>query len=341
MKLAGRVDILRYSRRMPFSMDDLLFDSPQLLTIPKRLRAAAVGVYTLCAVWADQHQTMGLVPEDVIRKSGGAPALKTWLIKSNLWDAEGCDAIRIATPRTSRIMLDASLARETGERLSPAERSRRYRAKRKQELSVTKIVTTASPPSRDASPAASPNVTQDSCRKAPDQQEPSSAASPAAVSPEKTNHQSNQPTKVTYPSIFNLLTKSGNQSSSSLGKSSPKPGTVLATTEKKTAHGTRLPDGWVPEPQLIVELGNRYPQVSLRDEFEKFSDYWLSMPGQRGRKVDWNRTFRNWIREAADRMHRRSPTQMATGDLRVLQGEDLKAKFRAKENPTLEMESGH
>ena len=32
-----------------------------------------------------------------------------------------------------------------------------------------------------------------------------------------------------------------------------------------------------------------------------FSDYWRGVPGDRGRKVDWAATFRNWIRKDVER----------------------------------------
>jgi hypothetical protein len=35
-------------------------------------------------------------------------------------------------------------------------------------------------------------------------------------------------------------------------------------------------------------------------EIEKFRDYWNALPGARGRKSDWNATFRNWLRKAAE-----------------------------------------
>jgi hypothetical protein len=33
-------------------------------------------------------------------------------------------------------------------------------------------------------------------------------------------------------------------------------------------------------------------------EFEKFRDYWIAQPGQKGVKLDWDATWRNWCRNA-------------------------------------------
>ena len=40
------------------------------------------------------------------------------------------------------------------------------------------------------------------------------------------------------------------------------------------------------------------PNIDLRAEHRKFIDYWISEPGQRGTKLDWNATWRNWIRRS-------------------------------------------
>jgi uncharacterized protein YdaU (DUF1376 family) len=53
------------------------------------------------------------------------------------------------------------------------------------------------------------------------------------------------------------------------------------------ARGTRLPTDWMPSEHL-----------DRRDELEKFRDYWLAVPGSKGCKLDWDATWRNWIRNA-------------------------------------------
>lgn len=34
---------------------------------------------------------------------------------------------------------------------------------------------------------------------------------------------------------------------------------------------------------------------------DKFRDYWLSVAGAKGRKVDWQATWRNWVRNELER----------------------------------------
>ena len=40
------------------------------------------------------------------------------------------------------------------------------------------------------------------------------------------------------------------------------------------------------------------PDLDFDLEHRKFADYWIAQPGAKGRKVDWNATWRNWIRNA-------------------------------------------
>lgn len=65
---------------------------------------------------------------------------------------------------------------------------------------------------------------------------------------------------------------------------------------ERAATGTRLPEDWgcdISHHDLAYELG-----VDLFDEAVKFKDYWL---GNGKTKVDWSRTFNNWLRTAAER----------------------------------------
>jgi hypothetical protein len=54
-----------------------------------------------------------------------------------------------------------------------------------------------------------------------------------------------------------------------------------------------------------------------RSDHEAFIDYWRSVPGQKGRKVDWPATWRNWMRkEHQQRATRQAPngTQRSATD---------------------------
>ncbi|AIC12627.1 YdaU family protein [Xylella fastidiosa] len=67
---------------------------------------------------------------------------------------------------------------------------------------------------------------------------------------------------------------------------------------KRSPHGSRLPDDWVPSEVDVLYATQQ--GVDGRYEAEKFRDYWRSVAGAKGRKQDWEATWRNWIRRAAE-----------------------------------------
>jgi len=84
----------------------------------------------------------------------------------------------------------------------------------------------------------------------------------------------------------------------------PKSGT---SSRKRADRATRLPDGWTPkpEPDLIKAVGGQH---QADRQLDRFRDYWTAQPGTKGRKVDWQATWRNWLRRTAeDRQPRGSP----------------------------------
>jgi uncharacterized protein YdaU (DUF1376 family) len=68
------------------------------------------------------------------------------------------------------------------------------------------------------------------------------------------------------------------------------------------SRGSRIPSDWQPSPddcQFALSLG-----IEPAGILEEFRDYWLGEGGQRARKVDWSRTFRNRCRQVAERRRR-------------------------------------
>lgn len=90
-----------------------------------------------------------------------------------------------------------------------------------------------------------------------------------------------------------------------------KPGPVPVPEDQTLVsrkRATTLPDGWTPEPEpdLIRSVGG---DVAARRELAKFRDYWVAQPGARGRKKDWQATWRNWLRNAEQYGARASPQE--------------------------------
>lgn len=84
-----------------------------------------------------------------------------------------------------------------------------------------------------------------------------------------------------------------------------KPSTEVAVVEKQPAprtRATRLPEGWVPPDEVIEQMIDELHVTAgmLSREHRKFVDYWVAQPGQRGVKLSWVATWRNWMRKASE-----------------------------------------
>lgn len=64
---------------------------------------------------------------------------------------------------------------------------------------------------------------------------------------------------------------------------------------KPAKRATRLPDGWEPPAELRTRLAQEYPAVDQDTELRKFQNYWIAKSGKTATKLDWDRTYDNWI----------------------------------------------
>lgn len=64
--------------------------------------------------------------------------------------------------------------------------------------------------------------------------------------------------------------------------------------------GTRLPDEFIPSESSRQTILAENPSIDMRREHSKFVDHWTAQPGQRGVKLDWDATWRNWMRRAGE-----------------------------------------
>lgn len=79
----------------------------------------------------------------------------------------------------------------------------------------------------------------------------------------------------------------------------------------KQPKGSRLPDDW-KLPKLWGDWAMEDKGLSadqVRTEADKFADYWRAKPGKDAVKLDWLATWRNWIRNAAERIPVREGSQ--------------------------------
>lgn len=62
--------------------------------------------------------------------------------------------------------------------------------------------------------------------------------------------------------------------------------------------GTRLATDWVLPEEWFNWAVKERPEIDAMSQGDQFRDYWLAQPGAKGRKADWQATWRNWIRNA-------------------------------------------
>ena len=85
------------------------------------------------------------------------------------------------------------------------------------------------------------------------------------------------------------------------------------------ARGTRLPDGWQPDQAIVDWTRANAPAAANAVEVDRFRDYWTAQPGAKGRKTDWDATWRNWARRCQEQHTQptRGPAPRATTSDRV------------------------
>jgi len=60
--------------------------------------------------------------------------------------------------------------------------------------------------------------------------------------------------------------------------------------------GSRLAQDWFLSKSMGDWATKERPDLDVRQVAEQFKDYWVAQAGQKGVKLDWDATWRNWIR---------------------------------------------
>ncbi|MDQ3224618.1 MAG: hypothetical protein M3Q75_14280 [Gemmatimonadota bacterium] len=88
----------------------------------------------------------------------------------------------------------------------------------------------------------------------------------------------------------------------------PNPSTKKTPSSSRAA---RIPDDFAPTAELRQWASENTPDVNVDDQTTRFVDYWRGVGGQRGRKLDWPGTWRNWLRKAQDDLPRARPVDQS------------------------------
>ena len=66
--------------------------------------------------------------------------------------------------------------------------------------------------------------------------------------------------------------------------------------KEKQQRGSRLPQDWFLTKAMGDWATQERPDLDVRQVAEQFKDYWVAQAGQKGVKLDWDATWRNWVR---------------------------------------------
>ncbi len=64
----------------------------------------------------------------------------------------------------------------------------------------------------------------------------------------------------------------------------------------KNKRGSRLSQDFLLPKEWCDFLVEQRPELNAQQTFDKFKDYWIAQAGQKGVKLDWFATWRNWVR---------------------------------------------
>lgn len=75
--------------------------------------------------------------------------------------------------------------------------------------------------------------------------------------------------------------------------------TETKTERDKNKRGSRLSQDLIFPSDWLVFCKQERPDLQPLQTFEKFKDYWIAQAGQKGVKLDWFATWRNWVRNTS------------------------------------------
>jgi hypothetical protein len=230
-----------------FKIDDGLHSSRKFLSIPRRYRFAAIGVWTVAGSWCADQLTDGVVPDYMLAEWNVPPAAPNALVDAGLWErtSDGYEFHKWHEYQPRKEDVDA-------ERAASRERMRELRARRKQPK-----------PQKDAE----------------------------------------------EPGVFGRTGANGSESVRNPDPTRPDP-TPTSKEVGSASRGSRVTDPFPISDEMRSWAAGETPLVDLDKKTIEFVDYWAALPGQKGIKSDWLRTWKNGMRkqqEFAERDQAKKP----------------------------------
>lgn len=266
-------------RRPPgFNVDLDFYDSEEVLSIPRRIRAAAIGIWTLAGSYSARKLTDGHVSAEKLKDLGCTDAIRDALMATKpepLWVA-GAHVGAIQFTRWTK--WQRTYAEVKAYRDADAERKRKARESL-----------------RDTSTS---NNDEMSARTTDGQAQNVRADS---GNPRGRARARQSETKSESVSTAPVTSVEGGPGGDPAPAVADKP-----APDAREKRGTRIPDNWRPSKPTIAAMREQFPHLDLRAIHTEFCDYWRAVPGAKGRKLDWDATWRNRVREIAARQPARN-----------------------------------
>jgi len=85
----------------------------------------------------------------------------------------------------------------------------------------------------------------------------------------------------------------------------------VSGSSKAEARASRLPNNWEATDEQLSFCRKERPDLDAFVVASRFRDYWVAVAGAKGRKLDWDATWRNWVRNEKSVQPRASPGSYA------------------------------
>jgi uncharacterized protein YdaU (DUF1376 family) len=105
-----------------------------------------------------------------------------------------------------------------------------------------------------------------------------------------------RPKKTQWDTDGNQLDTNSQPDGKATNKQEPITNNHKTLTSVERTRATRLPENWQPNDDMMQFCKTERPELQMKDVADSFRDYWIAVPGAKGRKADWNATWRNWVR---------------------------------------------
>lgn len=326
-----------------FRVDDGLANHPKVLGIPRRDRAAAMGLWALAGAWSAANLQDGFVPAYLPDHLGCPQRLAGVLVSAGLWLAEprGWRFYAWAERQPSREQVEA-------ERLAAKERQQRWRERKKGDRSPVEPGPDAGRPLADGrstsgrgSAEGRPRVGREDVDNQSGAEflrvEVSNPRSGLVSEDESRRYERGDDTvtnaTVTLPLPFPSLP----DPTRPLPLEKNNPTDYVSGEAPKRRRATRLPDDFPVTNELRSWAAREAPNAGPRDH-DDFCDYWHAKAGKDATKLDWPATWKRWMRKASDeRGGPASPRGTRPGqgpkpgpDQRAAEVADLAARIQAQ-----------